>query len=158
MKTAIYTLTAILVLAATPVLAGTDHAHEAVTADAPAKGHGNPQDDHSKIQALAVTPEEAVIALETGLADLMPKVEAKATEDVIKGSFALMSPVKTLQEAQPNERQAAALKQLDQQLDAAKHAAEDANFEKAKTSLVKAQSALKLYKAMKVKSGAFMKK
>jgi hypothetical protein len=148
MKNLAYTITVALVLAATPVLAATDEAPAPMTADAPAKGHGNPQDDHSKIQALAVTPEEAVTALETGLADLLPKVEAKAAEDVIKGSFALMSPVKTLQAAQPNERQAAALKQLDQQLDAAKHAAEDANFEKAGSALVKAQSALKLYKAM----------
>ena len=149
MKNAFYAITAILALVATPVLAGTDHDHAPVAADTPAQGHGSPQDDHSKIQALDVTPEEAVAALETGIAELLPKAEAKATEDVIKGSFALMSPVKTLQEAQPNERQAAALKQLDQQLDAAKHAAEDANFEKAKTSLVKAQSALKLYKAVK---------
>lgn len=148
MKNRFYALAAILVLAAAPALAGTGHAHEPVTADAPAQGHGSPQDDHSKIQTLDVTPEEAVTALETGLADLLPKAEANVAEDVIKGSFALMSAVKTLQEAKPNTRQAAALKQLDQQLDAAKHAAEDANFEKAQAALVKAQSALKLYKAM----------
>lgn len=149
MKKLTCAITVALALAATPVLATANEIPAPVAVDAPAKGHGNPQDDHSKIQALAVTPEEAVKALEAGLADLLPKAEAKAAEDVIKDSFALMSPVKTLQQAQPNERQAAALKQLDQQLDAAKHAAEDANFEKAKASLIKAQSALKLYKAMK---------
>lgn len=148
MKKTFYVFTAALVLTTTPVLAVTAHAHAPVTAGAPAQGHGSPQDDHSRIQALDVSPTEAVTALESGLGDLLSKVEAKATEDVIKGSFALMSAVKTLQEAQPNERQAAALKQLDKQLDAAKHAAEDANFEKAASALVKAQSALKLYKAM----------
>lgn len=148
MKRTFYALIAAFILIAATALAGAGHAHAPVTTAAPAQGHGSPQDDHSKIQALDATPEEAVAAIESGLADLIPKAEAKVAEDVISGSFSLMSAVKTLQAAEPNERQAAALKQLDQQLDAAKHAAEDANFEKARSALVKAQSALKLYKAM----------
>lgn len=151
MKKYITTLAAVIALASAPAFAGTDHDHGAAPgteSSAPAKGHGNPQDDHSKIVALDVTPEEAVTALENGLADLLAKAEASATEDVMTQSFSLMSAVKTLKDASPNERQAAALKQLDQQLDGAKHAAEDGNLEKAKFSVVKAQSALKLYKAM----------
>lgn len=148
MKRTFYALIAAFILITAPALAGTGYAHTPTTTAAPAQGHGSPQDDHSKIQALEVTPEEAVAAIESGLADLILKAEAKVAEDVISGSFSLMSAVKTLQAAEPNERQAAALKQLDQQLDAAKHAAEDANFEKARSALFKAQSALKLYKAM----------
>lgn len=148
MKRTFYALTAAFILITAPALAGAAHSHTPETTAAPAQGHGSPQDDHSKIQALEATPEEAVAAIESGLAGLIPKAEAKAAEDVISGSLSLMSAVKTLQAAEPNERQAAALKQLDQQLDAAKHAAEDVNFEKARSALVKAQSALKLYKAM----------
>ena len=65
------------------------------------------------------------------------------------GAFAQQSTANTLSESAPNERQAAALKQLDAQLDAAKHAAEDSNAEKATSSLTKAASALKLYKALR---------
>lgn len=151
MKKSLYTLAAVIALASTPAFAETTPDQAAASEmqnAAPAKGHGNPQDDHSKIVALDVTPEEAVTALENGLADLLAKAEASATADVMTQSFSLMSAVKTLKDASPNERQAAALKQLDQQLDGAKHAAEDGNLEKAKSSVVKAQSALKLYKAM----------
>lgn len=151
MKKHIYTLAAVIALASTPVFAETGHDQGAAPeteSAAPAQGHGSPQDDHSKIEALDVSPEEAVSALEIGLTDLLAKAESSATQDVVTGAFSLMSAVKTLKDASPNERQAAALKQLDQQLDGAKHAAEDGNLEKAKSSVVKAQSALKLYKAM----------
>lgn len=151
MKKHITTLAAIIALASAPAFAGTDHDHGAAPgteSTAPAKGHGSPHDDHSKIVALDVSPEEAVTALDTGLTNLLAKVESSATQDVITQSFSLMSAVKTLKDASPNERQAAALKQLDQQLDGAKHAAEDGNLEKAKSSVLKAQSALKLYKAV----------
>lgn len=151
MKRYITTFATIIALASAPAFAGTDHDHGAAPgteSPAPAKGHGSPQDDHSKIVALDVSPEEAVTALDTGLTDLLAKAESSATQDVITQSFSLMSAVKTLKDASPNERQAAALKQLDEQLDGAKHAAEDGNLEKAKASVVKAQSALKLYKAV----------
>ena len=153
MKRNIYTLVALVALASAPAFAGTDHDHaisaETKSSAAPAQGHGSPQDDHSKIKALDVTPEEAVFILETELAELLTKAEASAKQDVITQSLSLMSAVKTLKDASPNERQLAALKQLDHQLDGVKHAAEDGNFEKSKSSVIKAQSALKLYKAMK---------
>ena len=145
------TINALLIaalLASTPVLADAGHDHETPAA-VPAKGHGSVGDDHSKIVALDVTPEEAVATLDSGIADLTAKVAANQMAEVATGAFALMSAVKTLSEATPNERQAAALKQLDAQLDAAKHAAEDSNAEKATSSLTKAASALKLYKALR---------
>ncbi len=151
MKKQIYTLATLVALASAPAFAGTDHDHAATSethSAAPAQGHGSPHDDHSKIEALNITPEEAVVVLETGLADLLAKTETSATQDIITQAFSLMSAVKTLKDSSPNERQAAALKQLDQQLDGAKHAAEDGNLEKAKASVIKAQSALKLYKAV----------
>lgn len=151
MKKHIITLAAVIALASAPVFAGTGHDHAAATGTeraAPAQGHGSPQDDHSKIEALDVSPEEVVSALETGLTDLLAKAESSAPQDVVTGAFSLMSAVKTLKDASPNERQAAALKQLYQQLDGAKHAAEDGNLKKAKSFVVKAQSALKLYKAV----------
>jgi hypothetical protein len=151
MKKHIYTLATVIALASMPAFAGKDHDHGTAPGTesvAPAQGHGSPQDDHSKIVALDVSPEEAVSALEIGLTDLLAKVESSATQDVATGAFSLMSAVKTLKDASPHERQAAALKQLDQQLDGAKHAAEDGNLEKAKSYVVKAQSALKLYNAM----------
>lgn len=149
MKKTLSILSALAIFTALPAYAGTGHEHEApAEAAAPATGHGNPQDDHSAIKPLDVTPEEAVSTLETGLADLMAKAEASDADGTISGAFALMSAVKTLSEATPNERQAAALKQLDQQLDGAKHAAEDKDFTKAKSATAKALSALKLYKAV----------
>jgi hypothetical protein len=144
MKKHIYTLAALVALASAPAFAGTDHDHATQ-----AHGHGSPEDDHSKIEALNIAPEEAVVILETGLTVLLTKAEASAKQDVITQSLSLMSAVKTLRDASPNERQGAALKQLDEQLDGAKHAAEDGNLDKAKSSITKAKSALKLYKAMK---------
>lgn len=146
-KVTIHTLLIAALLASTPVWADAGHDHE-IPAAAPAKGHGSVGDDHSKIVALDVTPEEAVAALDSGIADLTAKVAANQMAEVSTGAFAIMSAVKTLSDATPNERQAAALKQLDAQLDAAKHAAEDNNAEKATLSLTRAASALKLYKAM----------
>ena len=153
MKKYIYTLAALVALASAPAFSGTDNDHatsaEAESSAVPAHGHGGPQDDHSKIKALDVTPEEAVVVLETQLTKLWTKAEASAKQDVIAQSLSMMSAVKTLRDASPNDRQVAALKQLDEQLDGAKHAAEDGNFDKAKSSITKAKSALKLYKAMK---------
>lgn len=151
MQKHVYTIVTAIALLSAPAIAGTDHDHgvaEGMETTAPSHGHGSPQDDHSKIMAMDVTPEQAVSALETGLADLLVKADAVATQDVMSGAFSLMSAVKTLKDAKPNERQAAALKQLDEQLDAAKHAAEDSQLEKARRSITKAQSALKLYKAV----------
>lgn len=140
MKKTISIFAALALLAAIPAYAeNTD----------PETGHGSVQDDHSKIEALNVSPEEAVTTLESGLSDLMTQIEASAAEDVVKNSYALMSAVKTLQEANPSDRQAAALKQLDGQLDAAKHAGEEKNMAEAASATTKAQSALKLYKAVK---------
>lgn len=149
MKKTLSILSTLAILTAMPAYAGTGHEHETpAEAVAPVTGHGNPQDDHSAIKALDVTPEEAVATLETGLADLATKTESGDAEGTISGALALMSAVKTLSEASPNERQAAALKQLDQQLDGAKHAAEDKDFVKAQSATTKALSALKLYKAV----------
>ena len=150
MKKTLSILTILTLFTAVPAYAGTGHDQGASAQTvAPATGHGSPQDDHSAIKPLSVTPEEALIMLETGLADLASKTEASDAEGTISGALALMSAVKTLKDGSPNERQAAALKQLDQQLDGAKHAAEDKDFAKAKSATSKAQSALKLYKAVK---------
>ena len=112
-------------------------------------GEGHPYDDHSKIVALAITPEQAVIQIETGLTDLLAKIEAESATKAKNISLKLMSAIKTLEEAKPSERKAAALKQLNKQIDDAKHAAEEKDFAAAKSSATKAQSALKLYKAVK---------
>ncbi len=150
MKKTLSILTVLGLFATLPAYAGTGHDHGAAAETAaPKTGHGNLQDDHSAIKALNVTPEEAITTLETGLADLAAKTKASDIEGTISGALALMSAVKTLSEADPNERQTAALKQLDQQLDGAKHAAEDKDFAKAQSATAKAQSAFKLYKAIK---------
>lgn len=150
MKKTLSMLSVLALLTAVPAYADAEPDHG--TKDektVPATGHGNPQDDHSAIKALDVTAEEAITTLETGLADLMAKTETSDAEGTISGAINLMSAVKTLEAASPNERQAAALKQLDQQLDGAKHAAEDKDFTKAKSATAKALSALKLYNAVK---------
>lgn len=150
MKKTLSILTVLALFTAVPAYAGTGHDDGAAAKTAvPATGHGSPQDDHTAIKPLGVTPEEALTILETGLADLASKAKASDAEGTISGALALMSAVKTLKEGSPNERQAAALKQLDQQLDGAKHAAEDKDFVKAQSATSKAQSALKLYKAVK---------
>ena len=133
MKKTIPLLAAALILMTSPAFAGEGHAH----------------DDHSKIVALAIAPEEAVAEIETGLADLLAKIEAKSAAEAKDIGLKLMSAIKTLEEAKPSERQASALKQLSKQIDDAKHAAEEKDFAGAKSSATKAQSALKLYKAVK---------
>lgn len=130
------------ILSVTAVPAGTAYAH----GEDESAIHGH--DDHSLIKALDVSPEEAIAALDTGLVTLAAEIDAGYADNVIAGALSLMSAVKTLQAANPNERQAAALRQLDQQLDNAKHAAEDGEFDKAKSSVTRVESALKLYRAM----------
>ena len=112
-----------------------------------AEGHAH--DDHSKIEALAITPEMAITEIETGLIDLLTKIEAQSAAEAKNVGLKLMSAVKTLEAGKPSDRQASALKQLNKQIDDAKHAAEEKDFAAAKSSATKAQSALKLYKAVK---------
>lgn len=133
MKKTIPLLATALMLLTSPAFAGEGHAH----------------DDHSKIQALAIEPEAAVLEIETGLTDLGAKIEAQSASEAKDVSLKLMSAIKTLEEAKPSERQASALKQLNKQIDDAKHAAEEKDFKAAKSAATKAQSALKLYKAVK---------
>lgn len=137
MKKVLSVLSILVLFAGAPAYAGADHDHAAPASD-----------DHSTIKALDVAPDEAVTALEAGLADLAARAEANDAEGLATSAWSLMSAVKTLEAADPSQRQAAALKQLDQQLDAVKHAAEDKEFEQAKSSVTKASSALKLYKAV----------
>lgn len=133
MKKTIPLFAAALMLMISPAFAGEGHAH----------------DDHSKIEALAVAPEAALAEIETGLPEMMAKIEAQSPTDAKEIGLKLMSAVKTLENAKPSERQASALKQLNKQIDDAKHAAEEKDFVAAKSSTAKAQSALKLYKAVK---------
>jgi len=111
-------------------------------------GKGHDHDDHTKIEALAISPEQAIMEIETGLTDLQTKIEAQAGGEAKDIGLKLMSAIKTLEAANPSERQASALKQLNKQIDAAKHAAEEKDFTAAKSAATKAQSALKLYKAV----------
>lgn len=113
----------------------------------PAFAHGN-HDDHSQIEALDISADEAIATLETGLPALAEKIDAENTEGVIADALSLMAVIKTLQAEDLSERKAAALRQLDRQIDAAKHAAEDGEFDKAKAAATRAESALKLYRAM----------
>lgn len=133
-----YYLTILPVLAllmSAPVYAGPEHDH----------GH----DDHSVIEALDVTYDEALAALDAGLADMLAKVDAGDAKGVEADALNLMSAVKTLEASDINDRQKAALRQMSQQLDNAKHAAQDGELDKAKASGTRASSALKLYKAVK---------
>lgn len=150
MKKTLSLVAAAAILALTPVLAGTAYAHGEDEASVSSHGHGShkDEDDHSRIEVLDISPEEAIAALDTGLATLVAEIDASNADNVIAGALSLMSVVKTLQAANPNERQAAALRQLDQQLDNAKHAAEDGEFDKAKSAATRVESALKLYRAM----------
>lgn len=133
MKKMLSLFTATLLLTTSPIFAGEDPVH----------------DDHSKIVALAVTPEEAVTEIAVGLTDMLAKIEEKSGLEAKEIALKLMSAVKTLEQAKPSERQESALKQLSKQIDDAKHAAEEKDFAGAKSSITKSQSALKLYKAVK---------
>ena len=133
MKKTIPLLAVALMLMTSPAFAAEGHAH----------------DDHSKIEALAIAPEDAVTEIETGLMNLLAKIEAQSAAEAKDISLKLTSAIKTLEAAKPSDRQASALKQLNKQGDDAKHAAEEKDFAAAKSSATKAQSALKLYKAVK---------
>lgn len=146
MKKTLIALSAALILTSAPAFAGTGHSH---SAEETSHSHGGAHDDHhSQIEALNVSADEAMAILEEGLTEVAKKIEAKTADDATAGALNLMSAVKTLQSANPSERQAAALKQFDQQIDNATHAVEDTDWAKAKSSITKAQSALKLYKAV----------
>lgn len=136
MKKLTLSLMAVLLLSASPVIAGNDHAY--VKAD-----------DHSVIQPLDISGDEALKTIHQGVVELAQQIEASEAEPAKTTALKLMSAIKTLEKKPLNDKQKSALKQLEKQIDAVKHDAEDKNFTKAKSSAKKAQSALKLYEAMK---------
>lgn len=136
MKKLTLSFMAILMLTAFPAMAGDDHGH-AYT------------DDHSIIKPLDVPADEALKTIQQGIADLSAQIDAAQIEQTKAAALKLMSAVKTLEKEPLNDRQKSALKQFEKQIDDSKHAAEEKDFVKAKSSAQKAQSALKLYEAMK---------
>jgi hypothetical protein len=136
MKKLNLSLMAILVLAAFPAMAGDDHGHAHT-------------DDHSMIKPLDISADEALKTIQQGIVDLSAQIDAAQIEQTKAVALKVISAVKTLEKEPLNDRQKSALKQLEKQIDDAKHAAEEKDFAKAKSSAQKAQSALKLYEAMK---------
>ncbi len=136
MKKLTLSLMAVLLLSGSPVIADDDHGY--IKAD-----------DHSAIQPLDVSGDEALKIIQQGVPELAQKIEASQVELIKATALRLISAIKTLDKEPLSDRQKSALKQLEKQIDNAKHETEEKNFTKAKSSIQKAQSALKLYEAMK---------